>query len=310
MVYAYRKNDELYHHGIRGQKWGERNGPPYPLGSGDHSAAEEKAGWRKSLNKGGTVGIKKKQKSGLLIPKVVKKIYRSLPIAVLPVTAAMVVDDALDTAAAKARDKSDDKRREKLETDEKSGLKLQVKPGTMKEDSKRVNPGYYSAFGGSKNENCTYCSVTYDLRRRGYDVKANDCKPQYFDEVLKKAYKNKYNEIRPIVISDKYVSMFGDVKSIGYKEKKQRISKICEEMLGDGKDKRGVLSIKWKTGFVGHALSYEVQNGKLFIVDSQNGTVYKNPESFLKHVRLDNSLWFAETSNLKVNFKDVKEICR
>ncbi len=22
---------ELYHHGIRGQKWGKRNGPPYPL---------------------------------------------------------------------------------------------------------------------------------------------------------------------------------------------------------------------------------------------------------------------------------------
>ena len=24
-------DDELYHHGIQGQKWGQRNGPPYPL---------------------------------------------------------------------------------------------------------------------------------------------------------------------------------------------------------------------------------------------------------------------------------------
>ncbi|MCI8992256.1 MAG: hypothetical protein HFG80_05935 [Eubacterium sp.] len=23
--------DELYHHGIKGQKWGVRNGPPYPI---------------------------------------------------------------------------------------------------------------------------------------------------------------------------------------------------------------------------------------------------------------------------------------
>ena len=25
--------DALSHHGIEGQKWGVRNGPPYPLGS-------------------------------------------------------------------------------------------------------------------------------------------------------------------------------------------------------------------------------------------------------------------------------------
>lgn len=41
---------ELYHHGILGQKWGVKNGPPYPLGIGDHNARENKAGWRKSLN--------------------------------------------------------------------------------------------------------------------------------------------------------------------------------------------------------------------------------------------------------------------
>lgn len=41
----------LAHHGILGQRWGKRNGPPYPLGANDHSASERKAGWRKSLDK-------------------------------------------------------------------------------------------------------------------------------------------------------------------------------------------------------------------------------------------------------------------
>lgn len=32
----------LYHHGIEGQKWGQKNGPPYPLGLEDHSAEQIK----------------------------------------------------------------------------------------------------------------------------------------------------------------------------------------------------------------------------------------------------------------------------
>ena len=59
---------ELYHHGIAGQKWGKRNGPPYPLGSGDHSASEKKAGWRKSLDRDGkTDKVKKQSTFGALI---------------------------------------------------------------------------------------------------------------------------------------------------------------------------------------------------------------------------------------------------
>lgn len=43
--YDYGQNDYrnyLAHHGIKGQKWGDRNGPPYPLRPGAHSVAEKK----------------------------------------------------------------------------------------------------------------------------------------------------------------------------------------------------------------------------------------------------------------------------
>ena len=34
--------NELTHHGILGQKWNERNGPPYPLSRSNYSAAERR----------------------------------------------------------------------------------------------------------------------------------------------------------------------------------------------------------------------------------------------------------------------------
>ena len=34
--------NELYHHGILGQRWGRRNGPPYPLNPSDRSIVEKK----------------------------------------------------------------------------------------------------------------------------------------------------------------------------------------------------------------------------------------------------------------------------
>lgn len=39
--------NDLRHHGILGQRWGNRNGPPYPLGGGDYSQAERKAIYKK-----------------------------------------------------------------------------------------------------------------------------------------------------------------------------------------------------------------------------------------------------------------------
>ena len=56
----YPENDYrayLQHHGVKGQHWGERNGPPYPLSPQDHSSSERKAGWKSSLESPKAKGI-------------------------------------------------------------------------------------------------------------------------------------------------------------------------------------------------------------------------------------------------------------
>ena len=50
MVYVKRSEDWLEHHGIQGQKWGVRNGPPYPLDYEQHNSSEKSKNPKGSLD--------------------------------------------------------------------------------------------------------------------------------------------------------------------------------------------------------------------------------------------------------------------
>ena len=80
----YYDSNELYHHGILGQRWGKKNGPPYPLSAKDHSASEKKAGWRNSLDSNSELEEKKKAykqaKKSIQDPSIKHTIFRLLVI--------------------------------------------------------------------------------------------------------------------------------------------------------------------------------------------------------------------------------------
>lgn len=57
----------LCHHGILKQKWGVRNGPPYPLSYGAHTAAQKKANPKSVIGGDSTKIKKKREKEGLVV---------------------------------------------------------------------------------------------------------------------------------------------------------------------------------------------------------------------------------------------------
>lgn len=55
-ISPYAQMDCLAHHGILGQKWGVKMGPPYPLGQGAHSTAQTKAAKSAGITVGSSSG--------------------------------------------------------------------------------------------------------------------------------------------------------------------------------------------------------------------------------------------------------------
>lgn len=304
--------NELFHHGVLGQKWGTRNGPPYPLKPGQHSASEKKAGWQKSLSGGRVYGSTEKEPAvrrkdadidrllsqRKLDYKKVKEIesdtlYRdkawSDVAAVITAASAVTLAAAtmknkgyapaaavsLGVAAlsgakmisnnvALSREKSAIEARDKkhLKKDEKSGLYLKNasdRKMTMLDDAKAVNPAYglFSEGRGASN-NCVLCSVTYDMRRRGYDVIAQ---------------RTPYGRHIENTVLNWYKGCTQEQLKLGNATKATEInSRVQDSMKKVPDGARGVFSAYTEDLGIAHAMAFEKSNGVVKIIDAQNGT--------------------------------------
>ena len=302
------RSNLLRHHGIKGQKWGVRNGPPYPLGVSDHSASERKAGWRKSLDKSTkkkynesdgknehfhlTDQHKKAIKIGTVVVATTLATYGAYRLA-----ESGKLDQFINIGKSKATELLGKKVgspdnlsnikpkniADTLKKNEKTvkGLKKLSKPESLSDTLKRTNPLRSTRDG--KN-NCTYCSITAFLRRQGYDVTAKSTggEQQILNGVVENCFRN-------ATVLDGSAVRFG------------RSREDAAEMLLKrfGKNAEGVCCIQWKNNNGGHAFNWMIENGIVSFFDAQNGwdddavsrMFWKNidPQGYLQLARLDNA---------------------
>lgn len=227
-----------------------------------------------------------------------------------PIGLAYDVRDAGTAIVGSAREMRFDSRTKRLETDSKTGLKIKdaSKQWSPEEDMKAINPGYISRMSSGTKNNCVLCSLSYDLRRRGYDVAAGNATKGYNYLDLQHWYPGvKGTTVGRFNSDSMRKNAMANQFGIESKENRQKyIASSIDAIKKTGEGARGTLFVTWKGSTNGHALAYEVRNGEVHIYDCQNGKK-QDPEKLLKQTS-DSTAYRLD--NLKPDPKYIKEVTR
>lgn len=145
----------------------------------------------------------------------------------------------------------------------------QGKPMTPAEASAGTNP-HYDAHYDAYSSNCQRCVITYEARRRGYDVTAL---PTYSGDLLPSG--------------GDYLKTLSNPKPVNTGKSVKRIQ---QELKSYGDGSRAIITVS--RGRNGHAFIAENNNGKISYIDPQTNKRYTNLSlkrvSQSSVVRLDN----------------------
>ena len=282
-LYSYPQNDYrnyLQHYGVMGMHWGVRR---YQNSDGSYTAEG------KIRYNGGKNSMRVKEN---VAPEVVLALAYVVAPAVL-----MTVPYAADKAdkvwnAHKVNVAVKKIKNQRIgEIDEKTGFHKRTDDKPIEEDLKNVNPAFNLKDPRTFN-NCVRCSMAVESRRRGLDVMAQ-LAPQGTNGILATTQafpKGKVKTVDP----DNIFTNKEDLTRISWSEETKE--KVIKQVVGarqginkeyaqatikslaKEKNSRGSMFIQWGYGG-GHAISYDVKDGKVRLIDGQTNKIYEGEQA-------------------------------
>jgi hypothetical protein len=269
--------NELFHHGIKGQQWGVRNGPPYPLGSGKVTTHRDRV-----------IRTKEDEK---IISEIQKWDNNKRKDTIKSLITEKQYKSAAKLALSNTRNSILKLRRRTESIDPNTGLYLKNRKSSILQDAINVNPSHTDTTTSSEN-NCLLCTVAYDIRRRGYDVVSKQ------HAKIDLLYDVGVDDVKDWYPGAKYK------KFNNGKESLNTALKFIEKNEKNGT--RGYLDMAWGENS-GHVVSYEKLNGKLYFIDSQSANVYEYKKGLPKIYNGAISAGYMRLDNIQPNYILIKE---
>ena len=162
------------------------------------------------------------------------------------------------------------------------GLQQKKEPCSIQEDIDAINPKFNSDRENS-DENCAFCTLAYDLRRRGYDVTALNENDSGFDAPDLEEIETWYEGGKMSAFSLKYENEYRVSSNGKLDNETQAIEteRLFNELASQGEGASGFFTAFFRSpygGYTGHAMAYQVINNEAYIIDTQNGMVLNSNE--------------------------------
>lgn len=290
--YIYRPYTyELYHHGIKGQKWGIRrfqnkNGSLTAAGKNRYSDDSDGKTDADSKKRGLTDKQKKAIKIGVIAVGTGLAMYGGYKLYRHHINSSSAFDPETGFRLI-------DKNKNLSDYDNLQ----KVNPGRIRFLSRKYKDK--EIISGS-SYNCMLCTTAYDLRKRGYDVRAGLSNKGYMpDDLFSKIYKG-YSG------TDKLwrVSPSGNKLS-----PEATLGKLEQAISKHGPGSRGNIVVWWDKVEGGHSMIWENVDGKAIFKDGQTGQVYTNfAKEILSKTSSSKAIEMLRTDNLDINLAEMKRV--
>lgn len=177
---------------------------------------------------------------------------------------------------------------------------------SKEEDQAVTNPDY-NPKEYAWSQNCAFCTATYDMRKRGYDVEAAPANVFTHNDLSEIAswYEGDPEVFSVDVTSNLYYDKEGNINDEKQIEKQtEKTAKAIEKHLKkNGNGSYGHFLVYWNKGG-GHSMVWEVQKGEVVIRDCQTNTVGK-VEDYLPYIQ---SVNMFRSDNLEISDDMLKAV--